>query len=339
VLEALDYSAKSTNTRRGAKGTIAIASSGNVNVPTPAFPAYYETVIGVGGNNINGCRFGYTNPPTSGNTSAYGVGLDIMAPWENIWSIDLFSNEGLLYKDFGAGGGTSIAAPQIAAIVALMVSANPSLTIPQIRSILFSTATKQNICSDSPYQFTATNPKDNSPNWNNEMGHGIANLVGVMASVSTLSTTTLQCPIVQTLSTVNSINLEPEKTLRIQGKNLLSINEIKIDGVIASFIGNATATEINVICPLLPNGQRHLIDIELHTTNTECHSIYLYKSLEYNDPNLPGREVTYSPNTVCRGGELTLTVGFRNFLAGTPVKLIPSIVITSPLVPPESQKP
>ena len=320
VLEALDYAAKSTNTRRGAKGTIAIASSGNVNVPTPAFPAYYETVIGVGGNNINGCRFGYTNPPTSGNTSAYGVGLDIMAPWENIWSIDLFSNEGLLYKDFGAGGGTSIAAPQIAAIVALMVSANPSLTIPQIRSILFSTATKQNICSDSPYQFTATNPKDNSPNWNNEMGHGIANLVGVMASVSTLSTTTLQCPIVQTLSTVNSINLEPEKTLRIQGKNLLSINEIKIDGVIASFIGNATATEINVICPLLPNGQRHLIDIELHTTNTECHSIYLYKSLEYNDPNLPGREVTYSPNTVCRGGELTLTVGFRNFLAGTRVE-------------------
>jgi subtilisin family serine protease len=103
--------------------------------------------------------------------SNYGTGVTLCAPSSNWHTYRRLSLDGLhittasgnhLGVDFSFGG-TSAAAPLVAGIAALVISANEKLTAPEVISILKRTAEKN--LDFTPYQRTPGAPFDPKPTW------------------------------------------------------------------------------------------------------------------------------------------------------------------------------
>jgi hypothetical protein len=108
--------------RAEAQGVLLVAASGNEGAAVK-YPAAYSTVLAVGGiapsNKIE-------------NLSNFGSELDVVAPWN-------------VYTTAKGGGyenqeGTSMAAPQVAAVCALIWSKYPDMKPSQIRNLIRQTA-------------------------------------------------------------------------------------------------------------------------------------------------------------------------------------------------------
>ena len=131
-------------------GVVLVASSGNMDVIGVDYPANHSKVIAVGsGNTLNG-RSSY---------STYGPSLDLVAPGDNLYTTTV-SSSGYSYN---TSIGTSLSAPIVSGVVALMLSVNPNLTPAEVRDILHKTATKY-----SGYSY-------NSDGWCSQIGYGVVN--------------------------------------------------------------------------------------------------------------------------------------------------------------------
>jgi len=123
VREAVAYAAS--------RNVVMVSSAGNLSNSTPLSPASYATNYGISVGAID--RNGYT---------AYfsnGAGADsrmhhVMAPGSDVYS----SIPGGGYSSMS---GTSMAAPHVTGVIALMLSANPHLTHAQVRDIITNTTT------------------------------------------------------------------------------------------------------------------------------------------------------------------------------------------------------
>lgn len=113
-------------------GTVVTVAAGNEDWPIHyAHPGNCQHVISVGATDDKGNRASF---------SEWGPALDISAPGSGIWST---INDGLhapMNSIYGTMSGTSMAAPHVAGVVALMASVNPNLTPDQIEEILKRTA-------------------------------------------------------------------------------------------------------------------------------------------------------------------------------------------------------
>lgn len=108
---AVDYAYK--------KGCAIFAASGNEGVSGVSYPARYSNVLAVGSS---------TNGTSRASISNYGAGLDVVGI-------------GTYYTTTASGGyaivsGTSFASPQAAALAALMLELDPTLTNDQIYSLI-----------------------------------------------------------------------------------------------------------------------------------------------------------------------------------------------------------
>ena len=149
IVDAIDYAYS--------HGVTLVSITHNYNNSFVWFPACYSKVIAVGAMNQDYQRSTFSN---------YGNGLDLVAPGEGIYSTQI--NNGYDYDL-----GTSFAAPQVAGVVALMLSVNPSLTPGQIMSKIRSTCTKL-----SGYSY--------NNGWNSYVGYGLLNAyAAVSAALST----------------------------------------------------------------------------------------------------------------------------------------------------------
>jgi hypothetical protein len=99
-----------------------VAAAGNEGNAVK-YPAAYPTVLAVGGT---------TAEKQVDNRSNFGSELDVVAPWDVFTTS---SNGGYEYKD-----GTSMAAPQVAAVCALAWSLRPDWHAYQIRNLIRQTA-------------------------------------------------------------------------------------------------------------------------------------------------------------------------------------------------------
>jgi subtilisin family serine protease len=143
---------------RGGKGSVVVVAAGNDQRPVD-YPGNLPDVVGVGASNQWDKR--KTKTSQDGESwwgSNFGKGLALMAPGVGILTTDISGRRGYTgAQTTERFNGTSSATPFVAAAVALMLSANPSLTERRVRDLLVKTA----------------DPLDQQPGkWNQNTGYG-----------------------------------------------------------------------------------------------------------------------------------------------------------------------
>ena len=142
VLDAMDYfTEEAGGPDAPMNGGIVIAAAGNENDGGRWYPGYHETAMAVSATDRNDRRASFSN---------YGEWVDIAAPGSNITSTVSTSQGG-----YDSYNGTSMAAPHIAGVAALIVSEQTGLTPQQVRQGLV--ATGDIIETDQP-----TGPRTNA---------------------------------------------------------------------------------------------------------------------------------------------------------------------------------
>ena len=111
-----------------AANALVFASSGNHGSSTIQYPAGYDGVIAVastdGADDL---------VPSSG----WGDWVDCAAPGDLVWST--FPNSPYAPGEYSIQSGTSMASPNAAAVAALIMKSNPSLTDDEVETVLLST--------------------------------------------------------------------------------------------------------------------------------------------------------------------------------------------------------
>jgi subtilisin family serine protease len=107
------------------KGVVIVCSAGNEGASTPVYPAAYDLagLISVGASTSQDTRSWFSN---------YGDWVDVSAPGSRIMTT-------LLGDAYGSTQGTSFAAPMVAGVAALLVSANPDWTAAQVQDQIMNT--------------------------------------------------------------------------------------------------------------------------------------------------------------------------------------------------------
>ncbi len=107
-------------------GTVFIASAGNTASYSVQYPAAYDGVISVGSTDYNDTKSGF---------STWHYSVDVMAPGGGIYSSVAGGDD-----HYGFKSGTSMSAPMVTGLVALMLSADSTLTPDDVQNCLQSTA-------------------------------------------------------------------------------------------------------------------------------------------------------------------------------------------------------
>ncbi len=108
-----------------AKGSLVVAAAGNENVnndQTPFFPASYNHVLSVGSTN---------NADRKSSFSNYGISVDVFAPGSSIISTYWSPTDST--RKYAFSSGTSMAAPLVAGLAALIKTQNPTMSVDQLR--------------------------------------------------------------------------------------------------------------------------------------------------------------------------------------------------------------
>ncbi len=107
------------------KGAVVVAAAGNQGSSAPFYPAYYEEAIAVGATNEDDVYWTLSN---------YGAWVDVTAPGASIWST--YWNRTTGTDTYGFLSGTSMAAPHVSGLAALLFSYRPNLSAADVRAII-----------------------------------------------------------------------------------------------------------------------------------------------------------------------------------------------------------
>lgn len=116
IRDALTYAAQ--------QGLVLVAAAGNSGAPGLSYPAVNNNTIAVGATD----RF-----HNLANFSSTGAAIDIVAPGLNVLTTQLNNS-------YTVRSGTSLAAPHVSGLAALILSRNPTLNAQQVRTLIQSTA-------------------------------------------------------------------------------------------------------------------------------------------------------------------------------------------------------
>ncbi|MBX2863279.1 MAG: S8 family serine peptidase [Leptolyngbyaceae cyanobacterium MAG.088] len=123
-----------------ANNVITVTAAGNSALAAPGSPAYYATEYGISVGAVdNNSDIAYFSNEAGTDSDM----VHVMAPGVDIYSTTPDDT-------YGYQQGTSMAAPHVAGVVALMLSANPDLTHDQVREILSGTSTLNDTSTESP---------------------------------------------------------------------------------------------------------------------------------------------------------------------------------------------
>ena len=206
------------NNGRGGLGSPVLFAAGNDNGAN-SYPATYAPTISVIAMSM--CNQRKSPSSCDGETwwgSNYGTGADIAAPGVKIFATDISGSAGYSSGDYTSTfNGTSSATPNAAGVMALVLSANGSLTEDQARVALESTTDKV-----GGYSYSNTGNQPNGT-WSNDLGYGRVNAEAAVASVS--SSTADDAGITSITAPNGSIcatSETPVVVLRNYGSNTLS---------------------------------------------------------------------------------------------------------------------
>lgn len=142
-----------------AHNVVFVACMMNFNNEVAYYPAAFDNVIAVGSTDANDYR---TAPFFWSSTSGsnFGSHIDVVAPGNYIYGLSNTSNTDYSYY----WGGTSQATPLVAGIVSLILSKNNSLTVNEVRNILFQSSAD-----------LVGRPTEDTVGWDKYMGWGRVN--------------------------------------------------------------------------------------------------------------------------------------------------------------------
>lgn len=202
-----------------AAGVMVVAAAGNQASTAPTYPAAYQGVISVSAVDVQRRLTTYTN---TGST------IDVAAPGGDN-SVDINGDgypDGVLSTSGSISGsslsfaytflnGTSMAAPHVAGVLALMKSVNPQLTPADIDALLSSGRLSDDL---------------GPPGRDDQFGHGIINAqLSVLAAIESTGTSPADNPrLSASASTLNFANstTELELVLRNGGKGDLELIDV-----------------------------------------------------------------------------------------------------------------
>jgi thermitase len=156
------------------KNVVLVAASGNEDLPQSRFPGSDPRTICVGGSNRadERKRIGDTSSEAWWG-ACYGPDLDVVAPCLEIPTTDELGAAGYTPGDYELTfNGTSSATPHVAAVAALILSSNPSLTNGDVRQVIAETTDKIN---GGVYVYLPTGGKPYGT-WTTEVGYGRVNV-------------------------------------------------------------------------------------------------------------------------------------------------------------------
>ena len=140
-------------------GVINFGAAGNDGTSTISYPASLPSVNAVAASNSSGNLASF---------STFGIGLFITAPGEGILTTDWTGSNGFGSGDYTTIDGTSFAAPYAAAVAALVLSMDPTLSPNEVEDIMAATA------------------MDRGPSgYDTQFGWGLANAAAAVAAVDT----------------------------------------------------------------------------------------------------------------------------------------------------------
>ncbi|BAZ67196.1 MAG: S8 family serine peptidase [Pelatocladus maniniholoensis HA4357-MV3] len=182
------------------KGVIVVMAAGNDGGSQPAYPARYADKYGIAVGAVDQNK----NIADFSNRAGANQLTYVTAPGVNVYST-LPGNEYALYS------GTSMAAPHVAGVVALMLSANPNLSDAQIRQILAETSgnTTTQAANYSESSTSITENKTHSLSYDTNMS-AISSFDNI---TSTWSRSYINRDIVTSASNPNSTNENHNNTL------------------------------------------------------------------------------------------------------------------------------
>ncbi len=187
---------------------VVVASFGNASnphcdpVPHPQYPVMYPNVIGVTA----------TDSLDSAKTNwNYGDSVDVAAPGRGFPVLHVNSWGYTFYV--ALTGGTSLAAPHVAALAGLILSIDSTFTTKQVETIIEKSAEKVG-------QFSYTN------GWNQYMGYGRINTFYAVAPPSTPTGLSISGSVGQSPTLNWNSNPEPDiKTFKIYRKRVGTDND------------------------------------------------------------------------------------------------------------------
>ncbi|WP_423225167.1 S8 family serine peptidase [Candidatus Amarolinea aalborgensis] len=110
------------------RDVVMVAASGNSGINQPEYPSYYPEVIAVGATTYYDDWFTISN---------YGTWIDVTAPGDTVWSTLWEPTNPNTYQYFS---GTSMAAPHVSGLAALILSAHPTFSSADVRALMRQTA-------------------------------------------------------------------------------------------------------------------------------------------------------------------------------------------------------
>ena len=162
---------------RSGKGCVVVFASGNVDFEDHPFdtrlfyPSYRIPELLVVGN-VQNENVSYSRA----YDSCYGQKLDVVAPGEGIHTTNL--NNGYI-----TARGTSLAAPYVSGIAALILSVRPDLTRQEVVDVIEKTARHE--LFGTQYEFEDKSGRPNGK-WCEEVGYGLVDAYAAVSSVANL---------------------------------------------------------------------------------------------------------------------------------------------------------
>lgn len=291
------------NNGRGGLGAPVLFAAGNDN-GSVSYPATLTNVISVAAMSM--C-YERKNPSScDGETwwgSNYGTNLDVAAPGVKVYSTDISGSDGYSSGNYVPNfNGTSSSTPNAAGVMALILSANPSLTQTQARNAMETTCRKV-----GSYTYNSNVSGQSNGTWSSALGYGLIDAYQALLSVAPqvqddAGISSINSPV----GTVCSSTISPSVTLNNYGSNTLTSATINYQ------LDNGTVNAYSWT-GLLASASSTIISLPNMGVSSGSHTFAVYTSNPNgNSDNNPNNDAVSSTFT-SGSNPLTLTIVLDNY--------------------------
>ena len=211
------------------KGVIVVMAAGNDGDSSPDYPARYASKSGIAVGAVDKNN----NMPDFSNRSGANEISYVTAPGVKVYS-SVPNNQYATYN------GTSMAAPHVAGVVALMLSANPNLTDAQVRQIVAETAENSTQSTNSSSNISSSVPSQAMSTTSYAYADTAVNsLQSTISSFSSFNISNVSSLARQVISNNNLLPINAQTGNYLTSQTISSFNSYDVGSLIGQAMSNA----------------------------------------------------------------------------------------------------